>query len=374
MIFEVQKIVYFYAVICAALVVYIIFYVLKESVVDKLNERRTIDWQSRIKQECTPMLAQEGLHDTHKKLLLQKLKSTNQLIAFQKAYKELEEGPYKAYLQTYMGDVLEVFQVLAVKYSGKDPMEKAYFAYVIASCWVPCDKDTHQLTDLLISYLIDGTIYCRENVLQALYRIGNAEAVEKAFSVLNDYGYFHHTKLLADGLMTFTGDKKKLAQVLWTHYEKWNEEIMVAIIQFITSYNDGFKEIFLEVMDDEKTPLEMRLALIRYYKKYPYEPARSVLCNYTTRSDEGHMALSIVAVSALAAYKGPQTKEVLKKALCHKSWYVRYHAAAALIDSDMTQEEINKILHGPDLYASEMLTYLLHEQKVKTKKKMGVAS
>lgn len=355
MFFEIQKIVYLYAIICVLLVIYIISYVLKEDLLKRLNQRYTRFWYKAIQQG----MEKESI--SHKKLLLKKLTSIHQLIAFETAYKQLEKEFNKKKIHNYMGNYMEAFQVLALKYSKKEPMKKAYFAYVIASCWGKCDKDGYQLTEILVGYLINTTIYCRENVLQALYRIGNVEAVERAFSILNTYGYFHHTKLLADGLINFSGNQKKLARALWQHYNEWDEEIMVAIIQFITRCDGSFVEDFYCIMDDPSTPLEVTLAIIRYYKKYYYQPAGYKLREYVKMANEQHTTRGIVAVSALENYPSQETKAVLKEALCHKAWYIRHHAAEALMTLDITLEEINKIIEGPDRYAAQMLTYVLSQ-------------
>lgn len=72
---------------------------------------------------------------------------------------------------------------------------------------------------------------------------------------------------------------------------------------------------------------EERLALIRYFRRYRYEPAGKLLREYL--SDSGKYGWETAAVSALALenYPGEDTVLALKKALSSFNWYIRYNAA-----------------------------------------------
>ena len=374
MVVGIEIIVYIYGIICLILVVYSIFYALKEKELDQINDKRAMFWEKTITEECMALVEENKLSKKHKKLLLSKLTSLNQLIAFQKAFQKIQEEQTTDQLKKYLLETIPIFQVIGMRYSKRESMEKAYFAYVVETCWIDGIKEYDMLIEILVSYLIDTTIYCRENVLKALYRIGNVQAVENAFRVLNDYHYFHHTKLLSDGLMTFCGDKNLLAKSLWKHHMEWRADIMVAIIQFITRDSEDFIEVFWEVMNNPKIHIEIRLAIIRYYKKYYFAPVGERLRQYVKESDEKNTTLGIVAVSALENYPGEDTMFVLKKALHHKDWYIRHNAAAALIYLGITDKEINEIIGGADRYASEMLCYMIRMREPSNKGRMGATA
>lgn len=357
-IISVEVLVYIYGIICLTLVAYSIVYRIQERKVERLTSKRIIFWEKAIKDQCKQLSKGNKGTEKHKRILRKKLIHLNHLIAFQQALQK-QQNKQTNRINDYIIEITPVFVFLGMKYSKKGSMEKAYLAYVISLFW-PCHiQGNHRMMEILVSYLVDTTIYCRENVLQALYRIGNTQAVENALRILNDYHYFHHTKLLADGLITFSGDQKLLAQVLWKACKEWDERMIVAIIQFITRCDQGFTEIFWKMMKDSKVKLEIRLALIRYYKKHYYEPAGKQLCRYVQESNEKDIVLGIVAASALENYPGDTTMKVLKKALHHSNWDIRHNAARSLINLEITEEEINEILEGEDHYASEMLSYML---------------
>lgn len=355
----IQIIVYVYGTICLSLVAYSILYILKQKSVDKINAKRIVFWEEAITEQCSALVNGHKISEKHKSLLCKRLKHLNQLLAFQKAFQKIQEEKLSNELSNYVFEMTSVFSFLGMEYSKKDSMEKAYFAHVISICWYCNTKEYHMLMDTLVSYLIGSTVYCRENVLQALYRIGNIQAIENAFRILNDYQYFHHAKLLTDGLITFSGDKQLLARSLWKYHKEWNHEIVIALIQFITRCDESFKEIFWEMINDLEVHIEIRLAIIRYYKKHYFIDAGKLLRQYVEESDEKNTTIGIVAASALENYPGEDTMLVLKKALCHRDWYIRHNAAATLVHLGITHEEINEIVEGSDHYASEMLDYMV---------------
>lgn len=355
---SIEVLVVLYGAICLALAAYSVFYRIRERKVDRLIYKRTVFWKKKIKIQCEELAKGKRCSKRHKRLLCKKLVQLNHLIAFQYALQAMKDNQVEQ-LDEYMKEMTSVLMFLGRTYSKKEDMEKAYLAYVI-SLFCPSDiQEYHGIMDILLSYLIETTIYCRENVLQALYRIGNVQAVENAFRILNDYHYFHHSKLLADGLITFSGDEKLLAQALWKACREWNEEMVIAVIQFITMCEEDFTACFWERMTDSNVSIEIRLALIRYYKKHYYEPANKQLCQYIEESDEKNVILGIVAASALENYPSVATMAVLNKALHHSNWYIRHNAARSLVHLGITNEEINYILKGTDPYAKEMLTYML---------------
>ena len=54
---------------------------------------------------------------------------------------------------------------------------------------------------------------------------------KKSFERLNqrqeEEGIFHNKKLLTDGLLTFAGDKRELAETLWRECENFPEELVI---------------------------------------------------------------------------------------------------------------------------------------------------
>ncbi|MCL2816718.1 MAG: HEAT repeat domain-containing protein, partial [Oscillospiraceae bacterium] len=186
--------------------------------------------------------------------------------------------------------------------------------------------------------------------------------VENALQILNDKeDWFHHHKLMSDGLATFTGDKNALAEALWDKYKKWGNYLMLAVVQFITLFSPDFREPFFSVLCDPSADPEIRLAVVRYYRRYTHEPARRVLMEFLTEEQQDEN-LAILAVSALEKYPGSDTAEAIINALSSPVWHIRYNASSALVAMRTPEDELLKVLQSEDRYAREILTYRLEQE------------
>ena len=217
----------------------------------------------------------------------------------------------------------------------------------------------HQLYDLLLSYLEDSSVYCRENVLKALYASGNVQALYNMLSRMEEYRIFHHRKLITDGLITFKGDKKALAEILWSHMDMFGENMKVAIINFITATQEDYGEEFMKALQKKHQNIEVTLSLIRYYRRHYYEPILPLLYDYMNRDVDN--SISIVVASVLTKYPMEETREVLKNSIHHTNWYVRLNSATSLVEMNISDEDINSIIDSGDAYAMEILHYVLEE-------------
>lgn len=303
--------------------------------------------------------AEEKIQPEHQRQMKKELTRTENIACYGNALDHLEKEDQDL-LRSYLYSCQETFQILGARYRKKDSMDRAYFAYLI-SRHRPCEgSEFRPIMELLISFLPNSTVYCKENVLKALYALGNSQAVEKALGVFQIQNWFHHQKLLADGLLTFRGDKTELAARLWRHHREWREDLVLAVVQFITGFSGDYRGIFLDLLQNKDTGLELRLAVFRYFRRFPYEPVYRLLIE-ELRGESGEDSRRIVAASVLARYPGSETVRALKEALCHPNWYVRYNAASSLVELKAGPEEFQDVFEGDDLYAKEILSYMLEE-------------
>ncbi len=309
------------------------------------------------------VLLREGqsIELSHAKFIHKKLRSTSQLVSFVRALDLLRErgsNPDQYLLKNTL-----VIQELALYYAKKENIDRTFFAYFISKN-SPQDKTNYRpIMEILLSYLENSTVYCRENVLNALYALGNSYAVENALQIINERQWFHHQKLLSDGLITFTGDKEELANRLWGHLNNWDENLMVSVVQFITASSESFKERFYVALQEDDLRLEIRLAILRYFRRYYYEPVYPVLISYLKSGNMEDENIKIVTASVLDRYPGEETVKILKAALQHSNWYLRYNAASSLRNLKVTTDELVDILGGNDRYAKEILTYMIEGER-----------
>lgn len=343
---------------------YNLTYILLSNYNKKRNEKRAKIWKKELHSVLRYMKQGYSVDEHHKKRLRSKLVYIKELIAYHEAIHHVFEiGSEK--LDQYFLDFREPFRYLAYSYKGKESMERAFFSYLLSEYYANSNYDNDDLGELLLSYLDNSTVYCRENILHGLYSIGSISAIEKAFSMFNEKDWYHYPRLISDGLISFPGDKSQLIWRLWRHLRDWKEELMVAVIQFASSVSDEFSQEFLKALDDETVPLEVRFELIRYFQKWNYEPARGFLRKYIIQSKIDTNDLAIVASSVIANYPSDDTIVVLKSAVLSKDWYIRHNAAASLVTLGITLEEIDEIREEGNLDAVNMLEYMIKTEERK---------
>lgn len=351
--FNIETLIMFYMAICVALIIYNLLYVCYEWFnlwYIKYEQRqftRAILGQLRY-YEMT-----KEVDGDHIVMMERKLKNFHSLESFQRACDEVMEEPH---MLDYLTSLIPTFQRLARSYEQHEDMEKAYFSWLIARLYHGNEEAKQRLSSRLLPYLSHTTIYCRENTLSAIYALGNISVIEKAFNLLNEQRNFHHAKLLTDGLLKFQGDVSLLCETLWRHHEEWDQTLMMSVIDYIRFRNQTYGLKFLPELKKESTDLEIRLAILRYYRKYQIWEAYEVILD-CVNGKYGNEC-TIVACAALENYPKPETIAVLKLALTNANWYVRKNAAASLIKLG-TQEDFEEILTGNDRFAREMLAYTM---------------
>lgn len=362
---NINNVIYFYMFICVALFLFNVLYIVYSKRKNRTQIRQNDRWDTILKETWQEIEQTGSLPENHRRLLESKLRKVNQLISYHNA---LEPHLNQEIVQHYLALIHDTFQVLAAFYLKRPAMERAFFAYLISLYHPDQGREHDQLVELLLEYMRDSTVYCRENVLKAIYAMGNAGAVEHAFSLLSELELYHHPRLVSDGLMTFTGSKTALAWRLWNHINHFSEPLQIASVQFATQLSDEFSSSFLSALKNPQTPLEVRFALTRYFFKHHFPDALPFLLSFAEDADASGNGLAISACSALAAYPGESTMAALEKSLHSRNWYVRQNAASSLISFGYGQEELDRLKASGDRYAAEMLEYMLQLQNQRNRR------
>ena len=355
----VNILIYFYLFICFVLFLYNIIYIFQSDYQAKAHKKKVVFWHRYIFEEFQFL---ENHHHCQLKTysyLKRKLVQPKELLAYIDALELLkEEKVYKHYLQLS----LPLYQHLAIQYKKKESLYRTLLAHTIAYYSLPLQGDDSLLVEILLSYLDDSTLNCREKVFYALFHLGNIGGIENAISRFNDEQWFHHEKLLLDGLLHFQGHQDELITRLWSHYGRWNQSIIIAIIHYITEMSGHYHDLFLPLLDHQNTDIEIKIAILRYFGKYPSPQAREYL--YDILDDpQSDVHLVIVAVFVLDQYQNLKSIRYLKKALHHSNWYVRYNAAHSLASFQLGKEFYQDVFDGDDCFAREMLNYMFEKEK-----------
>lgn len=217
----------------------------------------------------------------------------------------------------------------------------------------------------------ESNLYCRENALQALYSIGDTQSVINALKLLDRTGGFHHSKMIADGLLSFGGERELLDKKLWQSFNEFSLSLKLPVLDYFRFSSDAHKEKVLHIMNDKDENQELRFSAIRYFAKYHYEPALDCLYGFAT-DNSPIWEYKAIAATALGNYPSVKTEEILRDLLCDRNWYVRYNAADSLERLGVKYEEMIDVFEGGDRYASEMLRYRFDRKKLKEKEAVTV--
>lgn len=363
---KVEILIYAYLAICAAMIAFNIVCIFVFRKKDRNIEKRSIDFADGIEEQ----LSKETVEGTHKRFLCKKLKKINHMMAFDETLEKFyAERPGE--IQRYIANLSPVFVFLTLEYSQKNQIQAAYFPYIIKKYSVFKGAGIPVVIDSLMELVKEQNLYCRENALQALYSIGDADSVMKALRILDKTSNFHHGKMIADGLLCFSGATDVLDKKLWENFGEFSIAMKQSILDYFRFSSDKHFEKMLQIMIDKEGNQELRFSAIRYFAKYYYEPAFSFLTEFA--ADESLIwEYRAIAASALGNYPAEETKELLKKLLCDRNWYVRYNASESLERLGVRYEEMIDIFEGRDRYASEMLRYRFDRKKLKEREPVTV--
>lgn len=355
---DVQLLIYVYMGICVSLLIFNLCYIFA----DAAKERRAKNpgGSFRHLQKSVQTFALSGQITKKEHLKNQRLLShVTQLEQFHWAVEKLmQELPEEtaAYLCACEGD----FRYLALVYQKKDDLQKAYFARLLELYGMGRGETYDELKKILVEMACSPSVYTRENALRVLYHSGNTEAVVHAFLQMSRREVFHYGKLLTDGLLSFSGDQKQLVRELWTHRHELLDNYLLAVMQFIRMSQEGYEEEFKKLLEDDSQEQELRLEALRYFRRYRYEPIYPILLHMMENTQEIGWEYQAVTALTLANYPGAETEKVLKAALCHTNWYVRYNAADTLVAAFGNESHrFSDVLEGDDRYAREILLYML---------------
>lgn len=361
-----EMILYFYMASCLAVLVFNILYIFVDKYKGRRLEHRSLEMVDEISGQIQD--TKEGnIQEAYFFGLARRLRKLEKLRAFEFSMDEIQKTVPKEDMKEYLEHLRRVFLELVPIYEKRDEIEQAYFASLVEKFEIDRGhKGYDGLMDLMIRMVVNKGVYVRENALKALYMMGNKEAVLAAWEKMEDNEIYHSKKLLSDGLLSFTGDRGGLARLLFGHRDRFEPRLILPVMQFIRFLGEDFRSEFLEIMKKETEDKEIRLEAVRYFRKYPYGPAREALQRFLQYHEFLDWEYAAVAAQALASYPGPDTVDCLKEGLKAANWYVRLNCADALIVGlKIQKKDLFDVYNGRDRYAREILHYVTEKIEIK---------
>lgn len=351
-----SAIIFLYIFISAALLLFSLAYMLSSNIREVMEKRRKAAEVKEQKYVLEDVSGRAG--GAYNKKLYKKIRTISGLLAYEGALKEncgsVSDDQMAAYVRACRPALFDAAEV----YRKRPAMERAFFAYVISEIPAGVAREFSSMGQILLDYLNSSTIYCRENVLKALYRLGSINIVEHALLLLQENNWYHNPKLISDGMTDFSGDREALARRLWKG--KWNGDIKTALIQYMNNLPEDLSGLVLPELSSSQT--EVAFAAVRYFGRHVCKESQPILVEILKKGSN----LSAVAAQALGSYPEEGTKEALKCAVKSRNWNVRRNAAEALLKMNLSEEEVEQLCANEDRYAREMFVYVL-ESRGKTR-------
>lgn len=362
---SVEIIIILYIYLCACMVLFNAAYL--------IYNRRTLNFIDKRSQMLRRMILQQFLFietnqpidEKLQKKIYKKLNHLNSLIAFSEAYSIIKEEKDDIAL-VYFDASRHYFEKLAIHYAKRPNEEKAYFSYLMSIYETSIVSDDDLIGESMISYMNNKSAYVRENAMKSLYQMGNQNLVIRALRVLNLTEDHQNVKLLSDGLASFKGDHEALMSLAWKNFERFTPSIQVSIINYIRMQSADYCDSFSYLLEQANVDKEVKFAILRYYRKYHYEPITAKLIHLLLETDDNLWEYAAISASTLENYPSDVTDKALRLALKSSNWYVRFNAADSLIHLGLTQESYLEDPENNDKYAKEMFIYRWenHENKL----------
>lgn len=278
------------------------------------------------------------------------------LCSFQQVLSELSPEDSKRLLELNKAGLLEIGK------RQRSNTRRAYFAYMLSQTACIGNAIPYDYSELMLDYLKDRSIFVRENALKALYHFGHPEDLSRALIVLSITGKNHSVKLLADGMMSFTGDMAQLADVLMRDFDRYSDCYRTAVVNYLIHLDDHrFDRVLIRKLKLEEFSANTVCSILRLFGKDTTARNERVLIKYAKNfDDERKWEAAAVAVLSLGNFAPNEIViSVLEEALTSRNWYVRMNSAKSLCQLGLSQDELDKILSTEDRYAKDAINYAI---------------
>lgn len=349
----------FYCVVCLSVVLFNCWKVAWDALARRRFERLKIYyrlWFWRFGRDMAALPPHE--REEEALTMARELQIHGRLTAFHAAMDEIGEDSPQI-VGKCMPLLAEIVRGLLIWYGERSERKQAYYTYLVTHFQVMRYAPSERLTAFLLRQIGEAkSLYNLENALRAVYSAGDVALVLKALELLDGAeGVFIHEKLLVDGLLTFE-PRDELIAALWPRMALYGAQMRELLLDYIRFASGAWREEMLALLRSTEE-LEVRIACLRYFGKYPDERVRPLLYQIGRECDDARWELYAVCMTVLSAYPEGETVEILKRGLRSRNWYVRYNAALSLRELKVDAALVRDVLEGDDRYAKEMLQYRL---------------
>ena len=358
---KIEIMIYVYIAICISMIAFNIVYVFVLRHREKALDTNSQKLKKIICDQIEVIKTGKEISEKHIKYLCKKLDRTAGITAFDRALESVSrKEPDMA--QKYLVETFYVFEYLTHRYISKDTIKIAYFPYILHKYNILKHNDSEKVLDALLELLRSVNVYCRENTLKALYSMQRPDVVVASLKIIDKNLSFHHSKLICDGLLNYTGDKESLKDMLFESFNAYSTGMQLNILNYLRFGNIRCDKEMLELLSNEKADSELRFAAIRYFEKFPIKEAESSIWAIAENLEDRTWEYQAIASSALKSYPGDVTFRILVENLSSSNWHIRQNSAISLEKLGYTYHDLINVFDGNDRYAREIMRYRLDKR------------
>lgn len=340
--YGVEKLIYLYIAICAALILFNFVCIFYFGIVNYRIGKKSVYLERYPGKKALKRIFRKENNALSLELTLDRLKQDN----------PEEFSKYTDSLREIIGSWIRTNRI-------RDRLYKAYLYYFAAKYALFKGNGEKKLTDVLVKDAWNSDLYLRENSLRLIYSIGDAQTVLDALRAVDREQIPHNAKLLHDGLLDYSGDKESLWGKIWESFEEFSPGMQLVFLEYFRYSTGKFCEKYLSILMDPNRDHELHYSCLRYFRRYPYAPALPRILAYAGGSMGEIWEYAAVAANTLEAYPGKESFEVLCRMLSSENWHIRVNAAKALVNQGYVYSDFDFILDGDDRFAREALQYQL---------------
>ena len=345
------------------LFIYVIFmsivYIKFEKIAIKRREKKVAKIQDKIREDIKKQILKVIKNNTLSKdeilyveKILKKSKSrqaSNKIISELSNNLELKDG-----ISNFMDNYLKIIENEIEKYSKKDSIRKCYFISNLGEYKI----DSFKIQNFLMECLNDKSIYVRYNALNAIANIGKRDNFIEALIYMSKNRIYINDKVFIEIIDKFKNSyemNRDLARVL----NELNTKMQCLIINSFSKNKIDFlnKTLLMKLKDESNR--EVRISIIKYFEKNHCDEAYDKLIELLSSKWWEERAM---AAKSLSKYYSFEVENSLKKSLKDKNWYVRLNSASSILDNNCNEKIIREVLDSEDIYAKEILLYVLQKK------------
>ncbi len=358
-----EVLLYGYGFVCLSMLGFNLFYGLYLRAGGRRLKRRLDRLRHQAAAQQKNLLEGRPLEESYLSWMRRRLSRVQNLLAFDYLLDELEDGT--SIFQAYLHQLQPVFLYLAAIYGRREDTQAAYYCHFLARHQLQRHMQMDQIQQMVAACVHRESFYCRVNALKALCAFGSPQTLVEALSELGRQPEDTqlHEKVVAEALLTYTGDTEELIRQLWQRFDQFPLRLQRAVLDYIRFKSGAYRGQMLQILLDNSQDKELRFSAIRYFGRYPDPAARPALLEFVRDPDILRWEFAAISASSLARYPGQEVVDALMRAMHSPNWYVRFNASASLEAQGVSYEEMLRAV-GSDRYAREMLTYRLESRRL----------